>query len=264
MCSVTVVTTAGRPDALSLQLADFVCKELGLPFEPRKKRSVAKISELLNANIIVAGKNRFEYYPYGAKSPLFFHPNSAAFRLKRIAKGECDPFLEACNLSSGDSYLDCTLGLGSDAIVAAFKVGESGKVLGLEENRNVAFIVGQGMKNYDFSELPLTSCMRDIEVIHAEAVNYLRKQQNDSIDVIYMDPMFDEIIEESTNFEPLRDAGSHLQLTNKWVQEALRVARKRVVLKAHYKSTYFNDFGFKRDIRVTSKFHYGVIEKGNE
>jgi len=260
MCEITIVTTAGRPDEESLQLADYVCQQLGIPFEPRKKRSVAKISELLNANVIVAGKNRFEYYPKGAKQPLFFHPNSAAFRLKRIAKGESDPFMDACGLSLGDSYLDCTLGLGSDAIVAAYSVGSKGKVIGLEANRNVAFIVKQGMKTYDFTELPLTSCMRKIEVLHAEALEYLMNQKNNSIDVIYMDPMFEEIIEESNNFEPLRDAGSHLQLTSQWVEEAVRVARKKVVLKAHYKSTYFEKFGFKRDIRLTSKFHYGTIE----
>ncbi|CAM5180733.1 Putative SAM-dependent methyltransferase OS=Ureibacillus acetophenoni OX=614649 GN=SAMN05877842_103226 PE=4 SV=1 [Ureibacillus acetophenoni] len=76
------------------------------------------------------------------------------------------------------------------------------------------------MKNYDYSELPLTSCMREIEVINArEALDYLSKQQNGSIDVIYMDPMFEEIIEESNNFEPLRDAGNHDLLTREWVSK---------------------------------------------
>lgn len=246
-----------------MQLASFACQELKLPFEPRKKRSVAKMSELLNANILVAGKNRFEYYPKGAKNAFFFHPGSAAFRLKRIANGELDPFLESCRLSTGDTYLDCTLGLGSDAILAAHRVGPEGKVYALEANPNVAFVVKHGMKNYDYSELPLTSCMREIEVINAEALDYLSKQPSGSIDIIYMDPMFEEIIEESNNFEPLRVAGNHNHLTREWVQEAIRVARKRVVLKAHYKSSYFDDFGFKREIRLTSKFHYGVIEKTN-
>ncbi|CAM5180410.1 Putative SAM-dependent methyltransferase OS=Ureibacillus acetophenoni OX=614649 GN=SAMN05877842_103226 PE=4 SV=1 [Ureibacillus acetophenoni] len=92
MCQLTIVTTAGRPDDVTMKLAQFACNELGLPFEPRKKRSVAKMSELLNANIIVAGKNRFEYYPKDVKNPFFFHPGTAAFRLKRIANGGIDPF----------------------------------------------------------------------------------------------------------------------------------------------------------------------------
>ena len=76
-----------------------------------------------------------------------------------------------------------------------------------------------------------------------------------------MDPMFEEVIEESTNFEALRYAGKHLTLTDEWVAEAKRVAKKRVVLKAHYKSDWFEKYQFQRDVRLTAKFHYGVFEK---
>lgn len=261
MCTITLVTSAGRPDDLSMTLAKKACEKLNIRFEPRNKRSVTKISQQFDANIIVAGKNRYEYYPKGATAPFFFHPNSAAFRLKRVARGETDPFLDACNMVVGDSFLDCTLGMGADAMLAAYKVGKTGKVVGLEDNINVAFIVRNGMKTYDTTELPLTSCMRQIEVIQSEAVDYLKQQPDKSFDVVYMDPMFEEVIEESNNFETLREAGSHLQLTQEWVDEALRVARKRVVLKAHFRSAFFEDFGFEREIRVTSKFHYGVLVK---
>lgn len=257
----TIVTTAGRPDELSMYLAQKACTELDLSFEPRKKRSVVKMSEQLDANIIVAGKNRYEYYPKGASAPFFFHPNSAAFRLKRVARGEEDPFLEACQLQEGDSFLDCTLGMGADAMLAAFIVGEKGKVIGLEVSPNIAFIVRAGMQTYDTSELPLTECMRNIQVIQKEAIEYLREQQDSSFDVVYMDPMFEETIEESNNFEALRDAGSHLHLTEQWVNEAFRVAKKQVVVKAHYKSNVFEQFGFERAIRLTAKFHYGVLMK---
>lgn len=261
MCQVTVVTTAGRPDELSMMLAKKACEELNVPFEPRKKRSVTKISQLLDANVIVAGKNRYEYYPKGAQTPFFFHPNSAAFRLKRIARGELEPFLQSCQLEEGNSFLDCTLGIGSDAMLAAYTVGNKGKVVGLEADPNVAFIVRNGMKTYDTSELPLTDCMRQIVVVQSEAVAFLKKQENDSFDVVYMDPMFEEVIEESNNFEALREAGRHIELSDEWVKEALRVAKKRIVLKAHYKSKLFDRYHFQREIRLTSKFHYGVIEK---
>lgn len=257
---ITIVTTAGRPDELSLQLAQFACDQLNADFCERKKRSVQKMADIYDANVIVAGKNRYEYYPKGAKAPFFFHPNSAAFRLKRVARGEQDPFLQATQLQEGDSFLDCTLGMGADAMLAAFQVGTNRKVVGLEANGNVAFIVKQGMASYDTSELPLTACMRRIEVVHAEAVDFLMKQPENSFDVVYMDPMFDEIIEESNNFEALRDAGTHMALTEKWVAEAKRVAKKRVVLKAHFRSDLFEIHGFSRDVRLTSKFHYGTIE----
>ncbi|KOS68388.1 hypothetical protein AEA09_07345 [Lysinibacillus contaminans] len=261
MCEVTtIVTTAGRPDDLSMALAAFACKQLNAPFEPRKKRSVRKISVSLQANVIVAGKNRFEYYAFGESEPFFFHPNSAAFRLKRVARGEAEPFLEATQLQEGDSVLDCTLGLAADAMLAAFTVGEHGKVVGLEANPNVAFIVAQGTQTYDTTELPLTACMRQIEVVQSEAVAYLKALPDNAFDVVYMDPMFEEVIEEANNFEALRSAGAHVALTEEWVQEAKRVAKKRVVLKAHFRSEWFEKYGFTRLARVTSKFHYGVLE----
>ncbi|MFJ7666442.1 class I SAM-dependent methyltransferase [Lysinibacillus sp. NPDC097195] len=257
----TIVTTAGRPDDLSMALADSVCVTLGVPFVPRKKRSIRKISEEKQANVIVAGKNRYEYYALGADEPFFFHPNSAAFRLKRVARGEAEPFLQAVQLEKNDTLLDCTLGLGADAMLAAFIVGELGRVVGLEADPNVAFIVAHGMDNYDTSELPLTACMRQIEVVQTEAVHYLKRLPDNVFDVVYMDPMFEEIIEESNNFQALRSAGAHVTLTDEWVTEAKRVAKKRVVLKAHYRSTCFEKYQFSRLTRLTSKFHYGVIEK---
>ncbi|ODV56112.1 class I SAM-dependent methyltransferase [Lysinibacillus fusiformis] len=256
----TIVTTAGRPDDESMALAAFACQTLGATFEPRKKRSVRKMSQAFQANIIVAGKNRYDYYAYGAEEPFFFHPNSAAFRLKRIARGEAEPFLEAAQLQLGDTVLDCTLGLAADAMLAAYTVGEKGRIVGLEANPNVAFIVGQGMQTYDTTELPLTACMRQIEVVQSEAGRYLKTLPANAFDVVYMDPMFEEAIEESNNFEALRLAGEHVTLTDEWVQEAKRVARKRVVLKAHFRSEWFMKYDFQQYERVTAKFHYGVLE----
>lgn len=264
MCRLTIVTTAGRPDEQSLKLAEFASSELGAKIIARQKRSVKKLADMYDANVIVAGKNRYEYYAKGAEAPFFFHPNSAAFRLKRVARGEQEPLLTACDLQQGDSFLDCTLGIGSDSLLAAYIVGEQGKVTGLEADQNVAFIVKNGMKTYDTTELPLTACMRHIDVIHADALTYLQQQPDNSYDVVYMDPMFEQIIEESTNFEALRHAGSHIALSDDWVAEAKRVARKRVVLKAHYESEWFERYGFMRDVRLSAKFHYGVIQKNGD
>lgn len=256
-----IVTTGGRPDDESRLLAQQVSIELSVPFIERKKRSVTKLSTIYDANVLVAGKNRLEYYPKGTSKPFFFHPDTAAFRLKRIARGETEPFLEACRLQKGDSFLDCTLGLASDAILASFTVGETGKAVGLEVDPMIAYLVGRGLKEYETSDTALKTAMSRITVIQSEAIQFLRQQPDDSFDVVYIDPMFEELIEESNNFEALREAGSHHPLTEEWVKEAYRVAKKRVVLKAHFRSTLFEDFGFQRNVRLTSKFHFGVIEK---
>lgn len=84
----TIITTAGRPDETTYTLAKAASDELGYPIVERKKRSILKMQSEYDADILVAGKDRYELFRKGMDQPFFFHPNSAAFRLKRIVKGE--------------------------------------------------------------------------------------------------------------------------------------------------------------------------------
>lgn len=255
-----IVTTAGRPDEQSVALALYATEKLQAEYVERKKRSVSKLQATYDADVVVAGKTRFEYFTYGTQEPFFYHPNAAAFRLKRLAKGEEDPMVEICSLKDGDSFLDCTLGLGADSLVAQYVVG-NGKVVGVEAHPVVGFIVREGMQSYDLNELPIASPMRKIEVVTTEATDYLKTLDDNSFDIVFMDPMFDEVIEESSNFTVLRDAGSHIELSTEWVEQARRVCKRGVVLKAHFRSSLFEQFGFSQDKRPTSKFHYGYLAK---
>lgn len=259
----TVVTTGGRPDEVSRQRAFFASTSLNIPFVERQKRSMQKLMEAEQANVLVAGKQRYEYYAYGQKEPFFFHPSSAAFRAKRMARGEVDTFVDITGLQVGESLLDCTLGMATDSMLAAIGVGDMGRVVGCEGNEVIAFVMAQGLKEYNYIEenLPQLHVMRNIEVVSSIAVDYLKTLPTQSFDVVYMDPMFEETIEESKNFAPLREAGVHIELDDEWMAEAIRVAKKRVVLKAHYRSPLFDRYDFKRMPRPNIKFHYGVIEK---
>lgn len=252
----TVVTTAYRPTSLTLEWAARVSADLSLRQVPRNKRSIDRMHADEGADLLICLKERLEFYPLGKKEPFFFHPNSAAFRTKRPL--EMDPVIEVSGLAAGDSFLDCTLGLASDAIVASQHVGEQGRVWGCESHGVLAYVVGQGLKAY--KEMPhLEEAMKRIQVISSDAVSFLETLESASIDVIYMDPMFTEEITEASNFTPLRGPADHGQLTERWVAEAKRVACKSIVLKAHFRSDDFERFGFVRRVRPNTKFHYGVI-----
>lgn len=252
----TIVTTAYRPTAKTTAEAERIAAELSIPFILRNKRSVETMQTEQRSDVIVALKERLELYPLGKAEPFFFHPNSAAFRTKRPL--EQDPLIEVSGLQQGDRFLDCTLGMASDAITVSQWLGPDGTVVGCESNPNIAFIIKEGLQRY--SSMPhLTDAMQRIKVKAADAVEFLKTQEDNSFDVIYMDPMFTEAIKESSNFAPVRNAADMGQLTEEWVAEATRVADKAVVLKAHFRSTDFETFGFKRRIRPNTKFHYGVI-----
>lgn len=257
----TVITTAGRPDASSALLAETAQAALGFTIVPRHKRSIIRLQQEYTADVLVAGKNRFELFKIGMDKPFFFHPNSAAFRLKRLLKGENDPLVDASDLKMGDTFLDCTLGLASDSIIASYILGDSGKCVGIEFDPAVAFITKYGLQHYSTESDALLQAMLNIDVVQSDAVDYLKMQQTASVDVVYVDPMFHTPIEESSNFTPLRQAGVHADLTKEWVDEAYRVCRKRVVVKAHYDSSIFEEFQFIRQERPNTKFHFGYLIK---
>jgi predicted methyltransferase len=255
------ITTAGRTNEEMKELAKEIAVELHVGYIERKKRSISQLQQLQNDSCIVVYKERLELFPLGETEPFFFHPSSAMFRIKRLQRGEDDPFIDVCQLTRGMSFLDCTLGLASDSIVASYQVGESGKVIGLEAEKYLSYVVQDGLKKWATGIQEIDEAMRRIEVRHIHCFNYLKMLPNESVDVIYFDPMFEETIAESVSIQPLTKIANYELFHPIWIKEALRVAKKRVVLKDHYLSERFNQFGFKVMPRKTAKFHFGYIDK---
>jgi Putative SAM-dependent methyltransferase len=259
-----IVTTAGRQDDSLKTIAKEISYEIRGKYVERRKKSIQYLESFFNDDVIVVGKNRINLYVRGEKEPLFFHPNSSSFRIKRIMKGRKDHFIEAAKLSPGMSVLDCTLGLASDSIVASFVVGRTGKVVGVEGNPYIAFLTKHGLKNWDSGIDKMNEAMRSIEVNAENCINYLKQCPDQSFDVIYLDPMFDEAIIESDGIKGIRKIALYEDLSQDVIDQAKRVARKRIVLKDHWKSERFERFSFQVHRRKTAKFHFGVIEIENE
>ena len=257
----TIVTTAGRPTDYTIEIAKSAASILNLPYINRQKRTVTQLRQHYQCDVLVASKIQWEYYGMNTDEPFFFHPSSAMFRLKRVARGEKDPFLEACQLILGDSFVDCTLGYASDSLMAAYAVGDTGSVVGCEANPILAFILQEAFHNGRTGYVEFQTLMNQIHIESSDAISYLKHLNDHSVDVVYMDPMFETTIEASANISPLRSLGVHDALTIDWVTEALRVARKRVVLKADYRSPWFEKYNFHQIVRPNTKFHYGFIEK---
>lgn len=255
------VTTSTRTDRQMIEKTKKTAETLAVPYVPRKKKSVNQLQNELNSNCLVVCKNRLELFEKGSPSPFFFHPNSAMFRIKRLLKGEHDPFADAAMLSKGMTVLDCTLGLGSDSIVASFLVGENGKVTGVEGQKYLAYIVQNGLRNWDSGIPVMNAAMERVSVIHSNSLDYLKSLPGNSVDCVYFDPMFEESILESYGIKALVQFAIHDDLNEELIVEALRVAKLRVVLKDHYQSNRFEKFGFQTIRRKSSKFHFGFINK---
>lgn len=261
-----IVTTAGRTDEQLIGQAMKTAKELNALYVPRKKQSVSKIQYFFQSDCMIVGKERLDLYPYQAHQPFFFHPNTASFRIKRLLTGDKDPFIEAANLSKGATILDCTMGLASDSIVASFVVGSTGKVMALEANKYLHYIVEKGLDKWKTDIEEMNLAMRRIETWNTNYLDFLAKLPSKSVDVIYFDPMFEDSILSSDGIAGLRSFAIYSSLNEETLSEAKRVAVKRIVLKDHFRSDKFKQLGFHVHIRKSAKFHFGVIElsQGNE
>lgn len=256
-----IVTTTRNPDTASENFAGELSRELGGEFVRREDFSFDALRKIHGAeNILLVKKNSLSVITEAGE--LFFHPNTAHLRIKNLRGGEGDRLIDALKISAGSTVLDCTLGLGSDALVESFTVGETGKVVALEINLLIAAVVRHGLKNFSDDSPHILDAMRRIEVVHADCHDYLKNCADNSFDVVYFDPMFRRPINASSGLNPIRPLADTRPLTEEIIREARRVAKFRVVMKEHTGSAEFERLGFKiADGGKYSSVAFGVIDK---
>ena len=255
-----IVTTTRKQDSTQETFAAELSLKLGGKFIKREDFSLDTLKKTYDAeNILLVKKNSLSIVT--ADGELFFHPNTAHLRIKNLRCGEGDRLIDALKISDGSKVLDCTLGLGSDAIVESFVAGSAGKVVALEINPLIAEVVSYGLKNFSYDSPHILEAMRRVEVINADCAEFLKTCPNDSFDVVYFDPMFRHPIKKSSGINPIRPVADKNPLTLEAVKEACRVAKFRVILKEHAKSGEFNRLGFKLAAGGRySSISFGVID----
>lgn len=264
------VTTSSRAGAAQVQRAERLASALNSPYIERRGRSVAEVAADWPGpgeidGVLVVESTRLtlvglaDSRPAGAR--LFFHPGMAPGRIRRAARGRRDTMLEAMGLNQGDEVLDCTLGLGNDAIVAAWAVGPLGKVVGIEFSAALAEIARAGLRDYRESDPDAAEAMRRIEVVCADHLMHLMSCPDQSYDVVYFDPMFREPLRLSSGIAGLRRFACHAKLSGNAVREATRVARRRVVIKDRRRGSELDRLGVTtRSGGRGSRIEYGIID----
>jgi hypothetical protein len=255
-----IITTAGRSTSELVAKAKKLSISFGFPYKRRNGVSIKALKEKYQDDIVVVGNSSLFIAPLHAESELFFHPNLSMVRAKRMFKGEKEPLIETAKLKEGMSFLDCTLGLAADSIIASIAVGSSGMVTGVEGNRLLYFLAKEGLTSFSSGNKQFDEAMRRIEVVYSHHYSFLQQAATDSVDVIYFDPMFRLSVDTSSGMNSIRGLALTTDIGGEVIAEAKRVARERVVLKDHWKSERFTQLGFTQYKRKTSLFHYGTIE----
>lgn len=254
-----IVTTGHKQRPEHVALAHEYAADLGAVYIQRNDRSLERLCEETGAEIVLVCTDKAILNVGGAE--FFFHPSMAHTRIKRLRKGENDIVVDRTGVRPGDTVLDCTLGLGSDSIVFAHMVGDTGRVIGVEASPVIALIVKRGLQEYVAEIKEVNAAMRRVEVVCADHLAYLRTLPDKSVDIVYFDPMFAKTVQDSAAIEPLRHLGDDRPLTEAAILEAKRVCRRRIVLKDRWFSKQFEKLGFRLpDKRASGSVHYGWID----
>ena len=233
-----VAVTTSQDDAVLITRAQGIAEELGISYVPRNKRSLNRIRKEHGLDyLLVVERNNLALK---GETLLTWHPGMAVPRIKALREGKTDHLVEAMGLKPGYHVLDCTLGLGADALVAAYAVGPEGHVTGLEENKYIAFLTRWGMSHFAEENKHILPALERITVLNRDYLDYLRSRLAESIDVVYFDPMFRSPMIKSSSINALRPLAGHEPLSPEAIREALRVARRRVVMKETAKTREFD------------------------
>lgn len=226
--------------------------------------------------VLVLREDKAVVYLPAEKLEYFYHPGMAKPRLKSIWKGQGDPMVEAMGLREGDEVLDCTLGRGTDAIVASYVVGPRGRVVGIESVPLIAALTEHGLQTFEFTQGKaeenerVKEAMKRIEVVCTDHLDYLLTARPKSFDVVYFDPLFHQPVVESVAMIPLRALADKQPLRPEAFELALRVARRCVVVKQRRGTPLWEKFQPDRVVAGRhSHIEYGVFvaarpEEGDE
>lgn len=128
-----------------MQLAD----ELRASYVPRSNKTIRALYDKWTVDEVVVVSSREVRLLQEGQHPFYFHPSMALVRLKRLRTGGNDTLLSISGVTAGDTVLDCTAGLCSDALVFSYAVGAQGKVIAIEASRVLHAIVREGLQTYE-------------------------------------------------------------------------------------------------------------------
>lgn len=253
---VTTTHTALAPDA---NMTAFL-EESNFPYCPRERQSLKQMIDKYDADGVIVWQEGIPVL-YIEDEKLFFHPSMARVRLAAYRKlGTPDPMAQACQFEPDYRFLDCTMGLGADCIVASYFLNR-GRVVGLESSPGIAHVIKWGMKGYKCNQEWLMSAINRINVVNINHLAYLKTIPDSSFDIVYFDPMFRKPLLKSQPISPLRALADHSPINIESIREACRVASKRVVIKERRGSGEIERLGFAK--RIGSRHNnivFGVIE----
>jgi hypothetical protein len=238
-----------------------LAEKYGVPFCPRNGKTIHQLQSILDSALLVAHSQGC-YYVNGLFK-LRYHMGLAPLRLKQIRNGKTDYLLEALHLQGSEKVIDATFGLGADALVmASILQSATGHIIGLESAEPIFCVATEGVLYFRDQTGQITEESRKkIQLLHRDYQTYLKEQADQSVDIVFFDPMFQRPVKGSENLGEIRRFANTEPLLETSIQEAIRISRKRVVIKERRDSNLWPTWPIHRKFwGKYSNIAYGVID----
>ena len=209
---MNILTTSQKSNEAIQEEAKALASSMHMTYIKRGKSSIPALFREYQCEYIavLSGSELTIHFPENKQHS--FHLSMAQLRILRIERGEGDHLVNAVQtildkkgILDGQqfTFLDSTIGLASDSIIVSYAFPNV-EIQGLEGSFPIWLATSYGLAHYIHSEDSVTNALRRIQVQHATYENYLPNLSDNSVDIIYFDPMFEVPVEGSPQFKPLR------------------------------------------------------------
>lgn len=237
-----IVTTAQKASLQEQEKARLAADLLGIPYVNRRRDSLSKIKAAHNeADILIMSQDGPTLYT-GEKVMHKFHLSMAQLRIIAYDRGDVEHLLVAIGDEPVESFLDCTSGLCSDSLMVSYGHPEIQRFIALEGNPLLAYISNYGCRHFVHESQSVTNALRRIQLCAMRYEQFLKNAKDKTFDIVYFDPMFEVPVKESPQFLALRGHIVESSLTQAMLEEAKRVARRKVIVKERPFATIFKEW----------------------
>lgn len=237
---MTAVTTIRNSTAPIIEEAKARAQALGFPYFQREDTLEEMAARYQVDGFLIYGK-QLPYYWNGGEE-YRFHMGTAVLRTSQMEKGNQDRLCRLLPTDDFCSVLDCTFGQAGDSSTMSWYLLGRGQVTALEKSPILYEIGRAGIAGYVDKDEKLTKAVRRISLWHQDYKTFLQQAAPKSFDVIYFDPMFHYPVKREVNdMEGFRRAASYDGLAEEVLRLAMKVARKKIIVKERPFSPLFRN-----------------------
>ena len=237
---MTAVTTIRNSTAPIIEEAKARAQALGFPYFQREDTLEEMAARYQVDGFLIYGK-QLPYYWNGGEE-YRFHMGTAVLRTSQMEKGNQDRLCRLLPTDDFCSVLDCTFGQAGDSSTMSWYLLGRGQVTALEKSPILSEIGRAGIAGYVDKDEKLTKAVRRISLWHQDYKTFLQQAAPKSFDVIYFDPMFHHPVKREVNdMEGFRRAASYDGLAEEVLRLAMKVARKKIIVKERPFSPLFRN-----------------------